>query len=126
MKTTLSLKRPLAPLTAATVGAGAALAGTLASVCCVTPFLAPLMVGVLGVSGAVLASSMKPYSPYFFGGSFFLLVYAFWAVYRPVKNCADGECSTRSGRIVRIMLWTSASFWVVALTGTLVLLTRTV
>jgi hypothetical protein len=72
----------------------------------------------------VTASSMRPYSPYFFGGSCLLLVYAFWAVYKPIKNCADGECKTRSGRIVRIMLWTSASFWVVALTGTLVLLTR--
>ena len=117
-----SAKRPATALTAATVGAGAALAGTLASACCVTPVLATLMVAVLGAGGTATASSLKPYTPYFFGGSLLLLGYAFWSVYRPSQDCASGECRVRAGRSVRIMLWTSATFWTICLAGTLLLL----
>jgi mercuric ion transport protein len=123
MKTEVqSAKRPITALTAATVGAGAALAGALASACCVTPVLATLMVAVLGAGGAATASSMKPYTPYFFGGSLLLLGYAFWSVYRPAQDCATGECRVRAGRSVRIMLWTSAAFWTISLASTLLLL----
>ena len=116
------IKRPLVALTATTVGLGAAFVGPLASACCVTPALATLMVGVLGASGVATASTMKPYSPYFFGGSFLLLVYAFWAVYHPAQDCTTGQCRERAGRTVRVMLWTSAGFWTVAVVGTLLLL----
>ncbi|MGH7583221.1 MAG: hypothetical protein ACREL5_08365, partial [Gemmatimonadales bacterium] len=56
------------------VAAGAAAAGTSAAVgaasaaaCCATPVLSPLIVGVLGASGAVALAGLKPYAPYLMG-----------------------------------------------------------
>ena len=117
-------KRPLGTLTALTAGFGAALAGTLVSACCVTPFLATLMVGVLGASGAATAAGLKPYSLYFFGGALLPLGYGFWTVYRPAQDCATGECRVRGGRVVRVMLWASAGFWTLTLASTVLLLMR--
>ena len=116
------IKRPLVTVTAATTGLGAALVGVLTSACCVTPVLATFLVGVLGASGLATAARLKPYSGYLIGGSFVLLAYAFWTVYRPASGAAGGECRIGAGRAVRVMLWTSAAFWVAAATGTFLLL----
>ncbi len=48
---------------AAGVGAGAALAGRLASACCVGPSLAPIAISVLGAGGLIAVSALRPYTP---------------------------------------------------------------
>ncbi len=98
---------------AATSGAGAAVLATAATACCV-PILAPLIVSVLGVSGAVWAAGLKPYSPYILAGAGLLLGYGFWTVYRRRPLPADVSCPARRPRGVRIVLWTSALLWLVA------------
>lgn len=62
---------------AATSTTGAAVLATVASACCVGPVLAPVIVAVLGASGAAWAAGLKPYSPYIPGASLVLLVYGF-------------------------------------------------
>jgi CDP-diglyceride synthetase len=99
---------------AAGVGAGAALTATLAGACCISPTLAPLIVGTLGVSGAVALAGIKPYTPWLLGGSFLMLVYSFWSAYR-----RRGDCRMKPRRGVRTMLWISALIWLLAAANTL-------
>jgi hypothetical protein len=103
------MERVTGQTAAASVGAGAALTATLAGACCISPTLAPLIVGVLGVSGAVTLAGIKPYTPWLLGGSLFMLAYAFWSAYR-----RRGECAVKPRRGVRAMLWISALVWMLA------------
>ena len=100
---------------AASAGAGAAAALTAAAAgaCCVSPVLSPIIVGVLGASGAAWAAGLKPYSPYLLAGSLALLGYGFWTVYRQPRCAPDGGVppAPRSRRWVRIMLWSAALLW---------------
>jgi len=100
---------PVAEVAAASVGAGAALTAVVACSCCVSPVIAPLIVGVLGVSGAVTLAGIKPYTPWLLAGSLLMLGYAFWRTHRPA-----GECRVRPRRGVRAMLWISALVWMMA------------
>jgi hypothetical protein len=68
-----------------------------------------LIVGVLGVSGAVQLAGIKPYTPYLLGGSLVMLAYAFWKTYR-----RQGECGMKPARAVRAMLWASVLIWMLA------------
>ena len=94
---------------AAGVGAGAALTATVAGACCIGPTLSPLIVGVLGVSGAIQLAGIKPYTPYLLGGSLVMLAYAFWRAYR-----RQGECRVKPRRAVQVMLWVSVLIWMLA------------
>lgn len=100
---------PVAEVAAASVGAGAALTAMVAGSCCVGPTIAPLIVGVLGVSGAVQLAGIKPYTPYLLGASLLMLAYSFWSAHR-----RRGECRVKPRRSVRVMLWISALVWVLA------------
>jgi hypothetical protein len=106
-------KADLATWGAATSGAGAAVLATAATACC-APILAPIIVSVLGVSGAVWAAGLKPYSPYILSGAGLLLVYGFWTVYRRRPLPAGASCPARRPRSARIVLWVSALLWLVA------------
>jgi mercuric ion transport protein len=106
---------------AATVGVGAALAATAASVCCTGPVVAPLVVALLGASGAATAAGLKPYAPYLFAASFVTLGFAFWTTYRRQARCDVGVASMRtSQKIVRVVLWSSALIWLGSLAYTIV------
>src|SRR5262245_25128439 len=106
--------RPRGTLGAAAAGAGSALAAVLATSCCV-PILAPLIVAVLGASGAAWAAGLKPYSPYILAGSLVLLLYGLWTVYRPRPACpAEGCPTTGAGRGVKALLWVAVALWTVA------------
>lgn len=109
-------------------GAGAALVATVASGCCVGPVAAPLVVGILGASGAAWAATLKPYSPALLVGSGLLLGYAFWSLYRtrascPVDEPADGipepDTGSDRGRWLRLaavgVAWVAATIWFAAL-----------
>ena len=98
---------------AAATSASAAVIATAASACCI-PIVAPLIVTVLGASGAAWAAGLKPYSLYFLVGSLGLLIFGFWTVYRPKRTCADETCSprhTNAARAARVILWFAAALW---------------
>src|ERR1700730_13391479 len=71
----------------ATAGVGAAVTATLASVCCTGPILAPIIVGLLGATGAAAAAGLKPYTPYLFALSLVMLAVGFRTVYWTRRAC---------------------------------------
>jgi len=107
-------RRPYGALGAGVAGAGSALAAVLASSCCI-PVIAPLIVAVLGASGAAWAAGLKPYSPYILAGSLALLIYGLWTVYRPRPACSPEVCPTGgAGRGVKAVLWVAVALWAAA------------
>jgi hypothetical protein len=105
--------RPHGALGAAAAGAGSALAAVVAGSCCV-PILAPLIVAVLGASGAAWAAGLKPYSPYLLAGSLVLLLYGLWTVYKPRPACPAEGRPTGAGRGVKAVLWMAVALWVLS------------
>ena len=90
---------------------GAAITSTAASICCI----GPLGIAFLGVNGAILAASLKPYRFYFLGVSLLMLGWAHWTIRRKASRGAEGRaCSIRTGRITKIILWTATAMWVAA------------
>jgi len=100
-------------LGAAAAGAGSALVAVVASSCCL-PIIAPLIVAVLGASGAAWAAGLKPYSPYLLIGSLILLLFGLWTVYRPRPACSSESCPTGAGRGVKAVLWAAVALWALA------------
>jgi hypothetical protein len=107
-------QQPYRVLGAGVAGAGSALVAIVASSCCVGPAVAPLVVAVLGASGAAWAASLKPYSPYLLAGSLAFLLYGFWMTYRVRPACALEGCSPPSGRGVKAVLWIAMAVWTLA------------
>lgn len=104
---------------AALTSAGAATAAAAAVACCV-PVVSPLLVTVLGASGAVWVTGLKPYSPYLLLGSLLLLILAFLRAYRPVGTCLLGVAGSGlrgfrppRARFTRVLLWFSTLVWLV-------------
>ncbi|MGH7634447.1 MAG: hypothetical protein ACRENC_12005, partial [Gemmatimonadaceae bacterium] len=109
---------------AAATGAGAAVVMLVAGACCVSPVLAPLIVGVLGASGAVWAASLKPYGWWILGLAGLALVGGFWTVYRPRPACDVADVRARDRilpRVAKISLWLGAAFWIAGLVVRLIL-----
>ena len=88
--------------------ASSALGSAAASICCV----GPIGITLLGVHGAIFAAGLKPYRWYLLGGSALLLALAFWLMRRPVT--AGQQCSSQTGRLSRMLLWTSTAIWSLA------------
>ncbi len=77
----------------------------LASVCC----LGPLVLVLLGVGGA-WASTLTwfyPLKSYLIGGTYLLLVWTGFQLYRPKKSCTIGSlcANPRYQKLLRIILW---------------------
>jgi hypothetical protein len=109
---------------AATTGVGAALVTLVAGACCVSPVLAPLIVGILGASGAVWVASLKPYGWWILGLAGVALAGGFWTVYRPRHACDVGNGANRGRimpRVAKVSLWFGAVCWAAALMLRLVL-----
>ena len=105
--------RGLGAVGAATTGIGAAVVTLVAGACCVSPVLAPLIVGVLGASGAVWAAGLKPYGWWILGGSGVCLAAGFWSVYRSRDACDLADRPRSNGvmqRVAKVSLWISAVF----------------
>lgn len=100
-------------LGAAATGAGAVVLATAASACCV-PVLAPLLISVLGVSGAVWAAGLEPYSLAILAVAGLLLAFGFWSVYRPRPVIEGAACPVKRPRAPRAVLWIAAAIWLVA------------
>ena len=98
---------------AAATGVGAATVTVVTAACCVSPVLAPIIVGVLGASGAVWAASLKPYTWTILAVSGGCLAFGFWTVYRPRTACST-DMPRRNvvlARVARICLWFGAFAW---------------
>ena len=106
--------REIGALGAATTGVGAALMTLVAASCCVSPVIAPLIVGVLGASGAVWAAGLKPYGWWILGAAALALAGGFWVVYRPRPACDLGDVP-KPGRVLpvvaKVALWIGAVSW---------------
>ncbi len=65
------------------------LAAVLASTCC----LGPLVLLMLGISGAWIANltALKPYRPIFIGAATAALLFSYRPIFRPAVACQPGE-----------------------------------
>ena len=89
---------------------GVAVTSSAASICCI----GPLGIALLGVNGAILAATLKPYRFYFLTASLLMLGYAHWTIRRKNQNTKAEACSVRSGRIVTLVLWVATTMWFAA------------
>jgi MerT mercuric transport protein len=106
----------------ATAGVGAAVTATIASVCCTGPVLAPIIVGLLGATGAAAAAGLKPYTPYLFALSLVMLAVGFRSVYRARRVCVVAGSTSSPGvalNISQTVLWLAAALWVASVIFTL-------
>ena len=62
--------------------AGSVIGGILASVCCI----GPLVLALLGISGAAFAQRFEPLRPYLLIATYALLAGAFYSTYRPAPS----------------------------------------
>jgi mercuric ion transport protein len=88
--------------------AASGVAAILASVCC----LGPLVLVLLGVSGAWIGNltALQPYSLYFAAGALGALAFAGWQIFRPAAECKPGEvCAVPVVRRAYKVI-----FWIVA------------
>lgn len=84
------------------------LAAILASTCC----LGPLVLVLLGVSGAWIGNLtvVEPYRPVFIGAALVALFFAYRRIFRPTQACTPGEVCA----IPQVQTTYKAVFWVVA------------
>lgn len=85
----------------------ASIAAFLASACC----LGPLVLIVLGFSGAWIGNLalLEPYRPAFIGVALAALGFAALRIYRPVQDCRPGEICG----LPRVRTAYKAAFWIV-------------
>lgn len=78
---------------------GALVAAAAASACCVVP----VVLAMVGVSGAGAGAILAPYRPWFLGATALALAWAFWSSYQRRRSC---DCRTDpSQRRGRVALW---------------------
>jgi len=82
--------------------AGAAAVAFFSTLCCTGPAVA----AVLGAGGVLAAARLEPYRPWLLGAAALMLAFGFWRAYRPGRG--GSECSIRTGRWIRRLLWVSA------------------
>jgi mercuric ion transport protein len=97
--------------------AGGLTAAVLASSCCV----APLVLLMLGVSGAWIGNltALEPYKPVFAAVALLFIGLGFWQVYfRRRRECAERTycAQPRSSMITKVALWVATALTIVALT----------
>src|SRR5437868_15055802 len=83
-------------IASASTGVAASALTVVTAACCVSPVIAPIIVGVLGASGAVWAAGLKPYGWWILGAAAVCLAFGFWTVYRPRANCGVGAVPRQS------------------------------
>lgn len=90
------------------------LAALLASTCC----LGPLVLVMVGVSGAWIGNltALEPYRPAFLGAALVAMFFAYRRIFWPAQQCQPGEvCAMpRVRRGYRIMFWMVAALLLVA------------
>lgn len=97
----------------ATVGTAAAVTAALASACCVGPSLAPVLISVLGASGLIAMTWLRPYTPLLLVLSAALLTLSFHHAYAP-SSCPQVDEIPRSVKVARMVTWLAALLWLFA------------
>ena len=101
--------------TARLMALGGVLGAIGASTCCIVP----LILFILGVSGAWVGNltALEPYKPIFIVFTLGFLGYGYWMVYRKPKACVEGEACARPlpNRLVKSALWVSTFLILIAL-----------
>ena len=91
------------------------LAAVLASSCC----LGPLVLVMLGISGAWIGNLtvLEPYRPLFIGAALVAMVFAYRRIFRPARACEPGEvCAVPRVRTTyKVIFWAVAALVLVAL-----------
>lgn len=116
--------RDLGAIGAGATSVGAAGVAVIAATCCVSPVVAPIIVGLLGASGAAWAAGTRPYRVPILGLIFVLLAIGFRATYRRPTQCAIDSSPQRQGplpTIAKTVLWAGAICWIVAVLLILIL-----
>jgi mercuric ion transport protein len=94
------------------VGGAAAI---LASTCC----LGPLVLVLLGFSGAWISNltMLEPYRPLFIGAALIALYFAYRRIFRPAQSCKPGEvCAIpQVHKTYKVIFWCVAALIVIAL-----------
>lgn len=100
-------------------GSGALVAGGVAAILASTCCLGPLLLVMLGFSGAWIGKLrvMEPYSQYFLALALLAMVFAYRRIYRPVQDCAPGEiCAIPQVRVTyKVIFWMVAALILVAI-----------
>jgi len=89
-------------------GSGALFVGGLAAILASTCCLGPLVLVLLGVSGAWIGNltKLEPYRLYFIGGALTALFFAGRRIFRPAKACVPGQvCAVPQTRQVYKILF---------------------
>lgn len=101
-------------------GRGALAAGGIAAILASTCCLGPLVLVVLGFSGAWIGNLtlLEPYRPVFIGAALVALFFAWRRIFRPAAACAPGEvCAIPQVRTTyRLVFWIVVALVLVALT----------
>ena len=100
-------------------GRGALFAGGLAALLASTCCLGPLVLILLGFSGAWIGNLtlLEPYRPIFLSTALVALFFAWRRIYRPVQTCNPGEvCAIPQVRTTyKLIFWTVVALAIVAL-----------
>ncbi|MBA2238744.1 MAG: mercuric ion transporter MerT [Lysobacter sp.] len=100
-------------------GRGVLFAGGLAAILASTCCLGPLVLIMLGVSGAWIGnlSVLEPFRPLFIGVAMVALFFAWRRIYRPARACAPGDvCAIPQVRTTyKVLFWVVAALVLVAL-----------
>ena len=94
----------------------AALAAIGASICCVVP----LVLVLLGISGAWVANltALDPWRPWFTAATLLCLALAYWSLHGPASRCpAEGACVDR-----RVLVRRRRLLWIATIVIALLLL----
>lgn len=95
--------------------AAGGLAAILASACC----LGPLILVMLGVSGAWIAdlTVLEPYRPIFIGAALVALFFAYRRIFKPATACKPGEVCARPRvrTAYKMIFWGVSALVVIAL-----------
>lgn len=100
-------------------GRGALFAGGLAAILASTCCLGPLVLVMLGFSGAWIGNLavLEPYRPIFIGVALIAMFFAYRRIFRPVQACKPGEvCAVpQVASTYKILFWVVAALVLIAL-----------